>query len=138
MERESLTQFDEFPRAMKIYMRNYGPHFNRKLFEFAVSQMYTEINGEEKKIVPYTREEVNNILKYHGVELKRNQLYDAEYVACMCKADLLGDSVPDEKHLALYIKNVIDDVDARDGIVFNRWYADMSYSGIAINWEDML
>lgn len=138
MERENLTQYDEFPREMLIYMRNYGPHFNRKLFEFAVSQMATEVDGEEKKITPYTREEVNSMLRLHGVELKRNQLYDAVYVACMCKADFLGESVPDERHLALYVKNVIDDVDARDGTVFNRWYADMSYAGIAINWEDML
>lgn len=138
MERENFTQYDEFPREMLVYMRNYGPHFNRKLFEFAVSQMTTEVDGEEKKITPYTREEVNSMLRLHGVELKRNQLYDAVYVACMCKADFLGESVPDEKHLALYVKNVIDDVDARDGTVFNRWYADMSYAGIAVNWEDML
>lgn len=24
------------------------------------------------------------------------------------------------------------------GIVFNRWYADMCYTGVAIDWEDML
>jgi hypothetical protein len=23
-------------------------------------------------------------------------------------------------------------------LVFNRWYADMSYMGIAIDWEEML
>jgi hypothetical protein len=26
--------------------------------------------------------------------------------------------------LALYVKDVIDDEDGYDGIVFNRWYAD--------------
>lgn len=36
------------------------------------------------------------------------------------------------------IKETHDDIDADDGIVFNRWYADMSYSGIAIDWEAML
>jgi len=56
----------------------------------------------------------------------------------MCKADFFGSSIIDDKHLALYVKDVIDDVDAPDGLVFNRWYADMSYMGIAINWEDML
>jgi hypothetical protein len=56
----------------------------------------------------------------------------------MCKADFLGSSIKDERHLALYIKDVIDDVDAEDGLVFNRWYADMSYTGIAIDWEEML
>ena len=45
---------------------------------------------------------------------------------------------PDERCLALYVRDVIDDVDAPDGLVFNRWYADMSYMGIAIDWEEML
>lgn len=138
MKRANLTQYEEYPKAMLIYMRNYGPHFNRKLFEFAVSMMTKEVDGEERKIVPYSKEEVDNILKLQGVKVERNQLYDAAYVANMGKADFLGSSIPDEYHLALYIKDVIDDIDADDGFVFNRWYADMSYSGIAIDWEDML
>ena len=123
---------------MLIYMRNYGPHFNRKLFEFAVGKMTKKIDGEEKKIIPYSKEEVDNMLKFQGVEVERNQLYDTAYVANMGKADFLGSSISDEHHLALYVKDVIDDIDADDGIVFNRWYADMSYSGIAIDWEAML
>lgn len=138
MKRDNFTRYEEYPEAMLIYMRNYGPHFNRKLFEFAVSKMYKVIGGKEEKIKPMSREEVNSMLSLQGVEVKRNQLYDAAYVANMCKADFLGSSIKDDKHLALYVKDVIDDVDADDGIVFNRWYADMSYSGIAIDWEDML
>ena len=138
MRRANLTQYEEYPKEMLIYMRNYGPHFNRKLYEFAVSMMFKEEDGEERKVKGYTKEEVDNILSLNGVRVKRNQLYDAAYVATMCKADFLHSSIPDEKHLALYVKDVIDDVDADDGIVFNRWYADMSYSGIAIDWEAML
>ena len=138
MKRANLTQYEEYPEAMLIYMKNYGPHFNRKLFEFAVSHMTQLVDGKEKRIMPYTKDEVDNMLLLNGVKLERNQLYDAAYVANMGKADFLGSSIKDEKHLALYIKDVIDDIDADDGIVFNRWYADMSYSGIAIDWEDML
>lgn len=138
MRRTSLTQYEEYPKAMLIYMRNYGPHFNRKLYEFAVSMMFKEEDGEEKKVKGYSREEVNSMLSLQGVKVKRNQLYDAAYVATMCKADFLGSSITDEYHLALYVKDVIDDVDAPDGLVFNRWYADMCYNGIAIDWEEML
>lgn len=138
MQRVNFTHFDEFPEDMLIYMRNYGPHFNKKLYEFAVSHMTMLVNGKEVKVKPYTREEVNKILESYGVELKKNQLYDAAYVACMCKADFLNSSIIDEHHVALYIKDVIDDVDAPDGLVFNRWYADMCYCGIAIDWEYML
>lgn len=138
MTRVNLTQFEEYPEAMLLYMRNYGPHFNRKLFEFAVSFMYKKADGSKVKLNPYTKNEVDNMLKLQGIQLESNQLYDATYVANMCKADFLGSSIKDEHHLALYIKDVIDDIDASDGIIFNRWYADMSYSGIAIDWEAML
>jgi len=138
MERTSLVQFDEYPREMLVYMRNYGPHFNRKLYEFAVNNMTRMVDGKEVKINPYTKENVDSILQAHNVVVKHAQLYDYAYVANMCKADFLGSSVIDERHLALYVKDVIDDVDAPDGLVFNRWYADMCYMGIAIDWEAML
>lgn len=138
MKRVNFTQYDEYPEEMLIYMKNYGPHFNRKLYEFAVSRMTQIVDGKERRIKPYTREEVNQILSSYGVEVKNSQLYDSAYVASMCKADFLNSSIIDEHHVALYIKDVIDDVDAPDGLVFNRWYADMSYCGVAINWEDML
>ena len=134
-----LTDFDsEYPREMLIYMRHNGPHFNRRLCEYATSLMTKEQNGQEVPIKPFTKDEVDNILKAHNVKLKNNQLYDYVYVANMCKADFLGSSVPDEHYLALYIKDVIDDIDAQDGFVFNRWYADMCYSGYPIDWEDVL
>lgn len=138
MERASLTQYDEYPEAMLIYLRNYGPHFNKKLCKFAVSNMTKMINGEEKPIKPYTKEEVDIILANNGVKVKGGQLYDATYISNMCKADFLNSSIIDEKHLALYIKDVLDDVDAPDGLLFNRFYADCCYKGIAIDWEEML
>lgn len=79
-----------------------------------------------------------NMKEVIGVEVKNAQLYDAAFVALMCKADFFNSNVIDEHHVALYIKDVIDDADTPDGLVFNRWYADMCYCGIAINWEDML
>ena len=57
----------------------------------------------------------------------------------MCKADYLGSSVPDDdRHLCLFIKDIIDDPDGYDGLLFNRWYADMCRKGIVINWEEMI
>lgn len=138
MERDNFTRYDEYPQAMLIYMRNYGPHFNRKLFEFAVSKMTKRVDGVEKKITPLKKEDVDNIMRMNNVEVRRGQLYDCAYVANMCKADFLGSSIIDERHLAMYVRDVIDDVDAPDGLVFNRFYADCCYSGVAIDWEEML
>lgn len=88
--------------------------------------------------MPYTKEEVKAMLEAQNIKLKNDQLYDSVFVANMCKADFLGSSIADEAHVARYVKDVIDDVDAYDGIVFNRWYADMCYTGVAIDWEEML
>lgn len=140
MERRRLTDFDnQYPDAMLIYMRHNGPHFNRKLCDFAVQRMtIKDADGREVPLKFYTKQEVENILRSNNIIIKNNQLYDFVYVANMCKADFLGSSIPNEQHLALYVKDVIDDIDAPDGLVFNRWYADMSYMGIAIDWEEML
>lgn len=135
MERVNFTQFDEMPEAMVAYMRHYGPHFNRKLFEFATERM-TKDDG--KKVDVISKEQTKTLLQRYGVVLKNDQLYDSAYVANMCAADFLESSVPDESHMAKYIKDVIDDPDGYDGIVFNRWYADMCYTGVAIDWEEML
>ena len=138
MERTNFTQYDEKPLAMINYLRYYGPHFNKKLCDFATSKMYKIVNGKREKIKPISKEGVDIILNGHNVRLENDQLYDSVYVANMCKADFFGSSIKDEQSLAKYVKDVIDDNDAYDGIVFNRWYADMCYTGIAIDWEDML
>lgn len=140
MKRDSLDVHDVLPIAMEDYLANFGRHFNKKLLKFAISKMKRKDSskGELVKLVPLTKEEVDVLLDNHGIKLTNNQLYDYVYVANMCKADFLKSSVPDDQHMALYIKDVIDDVDAYDGIVFNRWYADMRRKGIAIDWDEML
>lgn len=134
MERESLTKYDKIPESMINYLRYNGKHFNKKLCTFATSKMKDK-NG---KITPYTKEEIDNLLKSQNITLKNNQLYDHVYVANMCKADFLNSAITDEMHVALYIKDVIDDPDGFEGMVFNRWYADMCFLGIAIDWDEML
>lgn len=52
MEKTDLTQFDIKPEAMVNYLRYNGPHFNKKLLDFAISKMEDK-NG---KLTPYTKE----------------------------------------------------------------------------------
>lgn len=126
------------PDSMVNYLRYYGPHFNKNLFEFAVSLMTKETGGKEIPIKPYTKDQVDELLQKFGIKLKYNQMYDAAFVANMGKADFYNSSIIDEQHLAYYVRDVIDDVDGYDGIAFNRWYADMCCKGIAIDWDDVL
>lgn len=130
-----MGSYDEIPYGMQVYINNYGCHFNKKLSDFAASRMYTE---GHKYIEPYTKEKVDNLLKTYSITLNRNKLYDAVYVANMCKADFLGKSVINESGLVKFIKDMIDDADAKEGYIFNRFYADCMFMNNPIEWEDMI
>lgn len=119
----------------KKYLKLYGPHFTKKLCEFAVSLMEDE-QGEIKMI---TKEELEAKLKQCNIKLQYDKLYDAVYVANMCKADFLGKSVPnDDIHLCMYVKNVIDDPDGYDGQVFNRWISDVKGTHTTVDWSEFV
>ena len=133
-----LSQYDIKPKYMINYIRYYGEHFNKALCEFACKKMYRIENRARVKVKPYTKEEVDSLLNRHNIVLENSKGYDYVFVANMCKADFFNSSVPTEAHLAKYIKDVIDDPDGYEGIVFYRWYADACKKGIIINWEDMI
>ncbi len=126
--------YDDFPSGMRSYLKAYGWHFSKAMCDWAVSMMEKEDgNGKKVKITPFTKEQVDEMLKKYSVDVKKKGGYDYVYAANMCKADYLGSSVPNEQYAALYVKNVCDDPDAYDGIVFTRFYADCIGSGNAYN-----
>lgn len=138
MKRQALDIYDDFPSDMKVYLKNYGWHFNKSACDFAVSLMKKKVDGKLKTIEPITKEQLDTMMKNHGVELEDKNGYDYVFVANMCKADYLGSSVPDELYLCLYVKDTIDDEDAGDGVTMRRWYATMVANGEVVFWEDFL
>lgn len=138
MYQTKTGSYDEIPEGMKIYINNYGCHFNKKLLQEAVSRMYTIKNGRKEYIKPYTKEEVDSMMNAFNIKLERNKLCDAAYVANMAKADFLGSSIASDEHLAKYVKDVIDDPDAIPGYVFNRFYADCMFMDNPIDWDEMI
>ena len=52
---------------MVNYLRYNGPHFNSKLLEFAVSHMKA---AGDVKITPFTKQEIDQKLKFTGTILK--------------------------------------------------------------------
>ena len=120
---------------MEEYIEDYGFHFNKKLYEFAVSTME---DRSGKRMQPATKESVENFMKAHGVSLKNNLGYDAAYVFAMAKADYLGSSIPDDYHLALYVKDYLDDVDGAKTRAFDEFYVKTVACGIYIFWDEML
>ena len=123
---------------MREYLATYGWHFSKKMCEWAVGNMKVEKNGKKEKLEAMKKDEVEELLKKFGVKLEHDKGYDAVYVANMAKADYLKSSIADEAHLALFIKDYIDDVDAYPGMPVTRFYADCIGSGTPILWEEML
>lgn len=133
-----MGSYDEIPDGMKYYINQYGCHFNKKLYEEAVKRMYKKVNGKREYLKPYTKEQVEQILKAYNITLERNKMYDANYVFSMCAADFLDKSVPNEQYQAQYVKDLIDDPDAVEGFIFNRFYADQVFMDNPIEWEDCI
>ena len=132
--RPSLDSFDSMPIYMRKYLQNYGWHFNKALYEYAVSLM----RKDNSKVEPIAKEFVDKILRQYNISLDNNVGYDYMFVANMCKADYYGSSIEDEKHFALYIKDTIDDEDAADGTTMRRWYATMVANGVMVDWEEFV
>lgn len=134
MKKTALDIYDDMPRAMKKYISNYGWHFNKTSYEYAVNFMRNK-NGS--KLQPYQKEQVDTMLKAYGVELDNNVMYDYLYVASMCKADFYGSCIRDEHSMALFIKDTIDDKDASNETTFRRWVATMVGNGEPIEWDEL-
>lgn len=130
--------YDKLPSGMKEYLSAYGWHFSKKMCEWAVGNMKVEKNGKKEKLEAMKKDEVEELLKKFGVKLENDKGYDCVYVANMAKNDFYKSSIQDEAHLALFIKDYIDDVDSYPGMPFTRFYADCIGSGTPINWDDVI
>lgn len=136
--RRGLDSYDRIPEEMEEYLRHNGYHFNRRAYEYACSFMEKRTGGSAEQIEPSSREEVAEMLKRYGMKLQHGIMYDAAYLYSMAMADFFGKSLPTEQTVAQWIKDCIDDVDQPDGYIFNRWYADMCYAGIPIDWDSLI
>jgi hypothetical protein len=128
------------PEDLEQYLSFYGYHFNKKLYEYAVSEMkkVDRMTGKEEKVNPVLIDELEKALSRYKVDIPSECLYDAAYLASMVDADFFGSSIDDDKHMMLYIKDVLCDPDGYDGIVFCRYLADCSAKGCVIFWDRML
>ena len=123
-----MTDFEE-------YIDQYGAHFNKKLYEWAVSMM-RDRNGS--RIPPMTKEQASELLKAHGVTLKNDKGYDAAYTMQMAKADYMGSSITDESHLALFVRDYLDDPDGSKTKAFDHFVVDCRAKDEPIFWDELL
>lgn len=121
--------------AKEMYIAENGWHFNQAACEYAVKYL----KGRDKKpIKPYSKEEVDELLKKNGVVLENNKGFDYVYVANMAKSDMDGSPLSDDRSIASYVKIVIDDVDAAEGEVMGCWYTKMIFRRNPVDWMTFL
>ncbi len=120
-----MTAFDE-------YVDQYGPHFNKRLYEWAVSMM-TDRSGN--KVMPKTKEQVEEFLRINGVSLKNDKGHDAAYVHAMLMADNWGSSYTTDKQLALGVMNFLDDPDGSKSKAFDHFVVDCRAKREPIFWD---
>lgn len=141
-EKISLDIFDfsDFPKDMRRYLKNYGFHFNKKACEEAVKGLKRRslATGKVEAIEPKSKDEIEQILTHNGVKIENNVLYDFVWVYNMLMSDYWKSAIEDEAHLCKAVKDMIDDVDQRDGFIFNRWVTDRMYNGDPIEWSELL
>lgn len=121
--------------AFEEYIDQYGAHFNRKLYEWAVSMM-RDRNGSKPSVL--TREQATEWLKTQGVTLKNDKGYDSAYVYAMAKADYLGSSIKDNVHLALFVRDFLEDPDGYPTKAFDHFVMDCRAKNEPIYWEEFL
>ena len=141
-EKQPLDSYemDFMPMEMKAQLRNYGFSFSKKACDYAVSLMKKEnpSTKREEKIEPWSKEQVDEMLKRFNVTLENNVGYNATYVANMLKADMFKSSIVDEQRLALGVKDIIDDYDASPRLVFKKWITSMDDAGLPIEWSELI
>ena len=123
-----MTSFED-------YTDQYGLHFNKKLYEWAVSMMRDRDGG---KVQPKTKEQVAEFLRTNGVSLKNDKGHDAAYVLAMARADYFGSSITDDAHLALFVKDYLDDPDGTKTKAFDHFIVDCRSKGEPIFWDEMM
>lgn len=139
MYRNRLDSRDNFPSGMEEYLAQNGWHFNKKLCEWAVSKMKkkNQLNKIDK-ITPYTKDNLEALLKANNVSIENDVGYDALYVLNMAKADYHGSSITEDVKMIKFVKDYLDDPDGYDGIALTRFYADCIGKGEMIPWEDVI
>ncbi len=123
------------PEDMRAYLRANGWHFNKALCDDAVSKM---VGRDGKPIQPVTKHELEELMKQHSLRLKNDVGYDAVYVFNMAMADFYGSSIADKMHVAMFVRDYLDDPDGTPTRALDEYFGRCIGAGIPIMWSDMI
>lgn len=133
------TEEEKYSSGMQKYIDKNGRTFNKKLCDFAVSKMITENSeGEEAKLIPWGKSDVDSMLRKYGIYIENNNGYDVCYCANMFKSDFLGKSLPNDQYLCIHLKCYLDDVDGNPHRAFDEYVANAADKKVSIPWDSLI
>lgn len=140
MCKQALSGFNYIPQEMRAYLRSYGYSFSKRACEYAIKGMMrmNSATGKMEKIDPFTKEQAEELLAKHGINLENNVGYNFVYALNMIYSDRWKSSIDDELHLCKAVKDEIDDCDSVPESIFRCWITKQEDKGIPIPWEDIL
>lgn len=120
----------------EIYNAKYFGHFNKRLAEWAISNMRKEnkTSGMLEPVKKKTIEEFDSFLKANNLKVSDESYYDAYYLYHMTLADY-EKSLEDDKHRATFIDETINDPDCEPTAVLACFKAKMDLCKVPIYWE---
>lgn len=120
-------------KEFKDYVKRYGHHFTDALAEYA-SRMMVNASGH---VHTWTAAQVKKAMTDLGLTVPATVTTgDLTYLANMYYADFYPDPLKDEVSCLKAAHKIANDPDGYEGMVFNRWMADVMSKSLEIDWED--
>lgn len=114
----------------KMYKEKHGMHFSDKLAMWASNKM-KNANGKEHV---WSVDDVKGAFESLGYELKSPCTWgDATYAANMIYSDY-GKYLKEDTDAVKMAWALMNDPDGYEGMIFNRWTADIMEKGVCVDW----
>ena len=81
---------------------------------------------------------LDDVMKQYNIKIKNDVGYDALYVFSMAMADYYGSSLTDRQHVALFVKDYLDDPDGTSTRALDEYVGKCIGAGTPVMWEDVL
>lgn len=137
-DEESTKSDSEIKNALESvegygqYVEKHGKHFTDELAEKA-SKLMENRNGLYHS---WGVDEVKIAFERMGLEKPDGYTWgDATYAANMAYADFYGSSLKTEQDCVKYAYDLMSDIDGYDGMILNRYIADLMGNEIKMDWS---
>lgn len=117
------------------YKKIHGMHFSDKLAAWASSKMQNSDGTQHS----WSIDDVKGAFKTLGFELPKNYTWgDATYLANFLYSDLSSCLKTDTEAVKMAHSIMSKDADGYEGMIFNRYTADIMEKGVCISWNEMM